>query len=175
MRFGRAPRGWFSSPRTHGSNAQRLVWRGSRSRHAQAPRSLSAAVGPGPFPKLLRRHAPAVGGEASGPARLPLQRRRRRPPRPVAVLLRVRGGLRRCDGAEFGDGIPRGSGSARGCPELRYRRRRLAGLRTPRRLSHNPEPVARVRARESVEALADLGETFRRLDFERFALTLLGP
>ena len=29
-------------------------------------------------------------------------------------------------------GIPRGSGSARGRPELRHRRRRRAGLRTPR-------------------------------------------
>ena len=32
----------------------------------QAPRSLSPAVGPGPFPKPLRGHAPAIGGEFPG-------------------------------------------------------------------------------------------------------------
>jgi uncharacterized protein (TIGR02118 family) len=39
---------------------------GYSSRHTQAPRSLSAAFGPGPFPTLLRGHAPAVGGEFPG-------------------------------------------------------------------------------------------------------------
>src|SRR3954449_7135909 len=43
---------------THGSNAQRLCGGGYSSRHAQAPRSLSPAVCPGSFPKLLRGHAP---------------------------------------------------------------------------------------------------------------------
>src|SRR3954470_3488093 len=114
---------------------------GYSSRDAQAPRSLSPAVGPGPFPKLLRGHAPAVGGEVPRPARLPLQLRRRRRRGRVAVFLRVRGGLRRCGGAECGAGIHRGSGSARGRPELRYRRRRRAELRTPRRLSRSSEPI----------------------------------
>jgi hypothetical protein len=46
-------------------------------------------------------------------------------------------------GAECGEGVPRGSGGARGRPELRDRRRRRVGLRTPRRLSQGSEAIAR--------------------------------
>ena len=53
----------------------------------------------------------------------------------------VRGRFRRCGGAECGAGIHRRSGSARGRPELRYRRRHRAELRTPRRLSRSSEPL----------------------------------
>src|SRR6478736_392839 len=136
------PRGW-SARRERVTRTRRPVWGPVtvRGRYAQAPRSLSPAVGPGPFPKLLRGHAPPVGGEVPRPARLPLQLRRRRRRGRVAVLLRVRGGFRRCGGSECGAGIPRGSGSARGRPELRYRRRRRAELRTPRRLSRSSEPI----------------------------------
>src|SRR3954470_5220374 len=128
---------------------------GYNSRHAQAPRALSAAVGPRAFPKLLRGHARAVGGEAPRPARLPLQRRHRRRRGRVAVLLRLRGGLRRYGGLRGGDGIPRRSGSACGCPELRYRRRRRAELRTPRQLSDGSEAIARPCAPASADRAGD--------------------
>ncbi len=52
---------------THGSKRATAVWGAVTVRaHAQAPRSLSPAVGPGPFPKLLRGHAPALAAKLPG-------------------------------------------------------------------------------------------------------------
>src|SRR4051794_36021564 len=67
------PTAVLTGARTVGSEGAALP-----SRHAPAPRPLSAAHGPGPLPKLLRGHAPPVGGQVSRPARLSLQLRRRR-------------------------------------------------------------------------------------------------
>src|SRR4051794_12576730 len=125
------PTAVLTGARTVGSGGAALP-----SRHAPAPRPLSAAHGPGPLPKLLRGHAPPVGGQVSRPAPLSLQLRRRRSRGRVTVFLRVRGRLRRRGRAECSARFPRGPGGAGGRPALRHRRRRRARLRASRRLSH---------------------------------------
>src|SRR3954469_13493683 len=91
-------------------------------------------------------HLPLVA-KLHRPARLPLQRRHRRRRGRVAVSLRVRGGLRRCGGLRGGDGTPRRSGSACGRPELRYRRRRRAELRTPRANTRKLKSITEAKAK----------------------------
>ena len=134
----------------HDSNARRLSGGGYSSRHAQAPRSLSAAVGPGPFPGSYyeETHLPsaakfpglrgyrysfdvAAAGEGESP-----------------YYCVFEADFDDAAALECGAGIPRGSGSARGrLPNYATGGCRRAGLRTPLRLSQGSEAIAPGRAR----------------------------